>query len=78
MITIELPEEDALVLFEFLARHDELDSGSDGEMTQLVVEDRAELWALLQLHGALECILVESFSPEYSGSPAPLVEALGP
>jgi len=64
VITIQLNEEDALVLFEFLARHDDLDSES-GQITGLGIEDPAELYALFALHGALECTLVDLFSDDY-------------
>lgn len=65
MVTIELPDEDALVLFELLARHDERESASGAEMTKIQIEDPAERWALLNLHGALECTLVAPFDPDY-------------
>ena len=65
MVTIELPDEDALVLFELLARHDERNSAPGAETTEIQIEDPAEHWALSQLHGALERTLVAPFDPEY-------------
>ena len=63
MVTIELNEDDALVLFEFLTRHDELDNES--AITELKIDDPAELYALWQLHGVLENTLIEPLSPDY-------------
>ena len=67
MIRIELKDEDALVLFEFLARHDDMDNSLSGneEISTLTLEDKAELYSLWQLQGALEKILVEPFRPDY-------------
>ena len=63
MVTIELPEDDALVLFEFLGRHHELDNVS--KISELQIHDSAELYALWQLHGALEENLVPPFRSDY-------------
>lgn len=54
---IELDEDVALVLFEFLARFDETE--------RLTFEDASEEWALILLHGELERTLVEPFKPDY-------------
>jgi hypothetical protein len=54
---MQLEEDVALVLFEFLARFDETE--------QLAFEDASEKWALIQLHGELERTLVEPFKPDY-------------
>lgn len=63
LVTIELHEDEALVLFEFLARHDEVDSVS--RIRALQIEDPAELYALWQVHGALERTLVAPFGADY-------------
>ncbi|WP_139169603.1 hypothetical protein [Microbulbifer yueqingensis] len=67
MVKIELSDADALVLFEFLARHDDIDDKlPEGErLTELHIADRSELYSLWQVHGALECTLVEPFSSDY-------------
>jgi hypothetical protein len=65
VVTIELREEDALVLFELLGRHADEVRNADGEPTSLRFEDIAEHWALSAVYGRLECTLVEPFDPEY-------------
>ena len=57
-ISLELTRDEALVLFEFLARYDESD--------QLGTVDQAEERALWHLHAMLERVMVEPFSPEYA------------
>ena len=56
-IKIELLNDEALVLFECLARLDETDS--------FPVQYHAEELAFWQLHGQLEMTLVEPFDPKY-------------
>lgn len=65
MIAIELSDEDALVLFDFLARHDEIDNNSPSGLTEFQIEDPAERYTLWHLHQALEQILVTPFSADY-------------
>lgn len=54
---LQLSNDEALVLFEWLARQDEKDS--------FPVEDAAEEQVLWSLHGQLEKALVEPFGPNY-------------
>ncbi len=56
-VQIELSEDEALVLFDFLAR---FDSGGT-----LVLGDQAEERALWNLHCLLEKRLIEPFQPNY-------------
>jgi hypothetical protein len=63
VVTIELKKDVALVLFEFLARHDEMDN--DSPISELRAEDPAELLALWEVHGALEGKLVEPFLKDF-------------
>ena len=56
-VQLELTEDEALVLFEFLARFD------DSEILSLV--DQAEERALWNLHSLLQRQLVEIFDPNY-------------
>lgn len=56
-VRLELTGDEALVLFEFLARFDD-----DGT---LAVQDQAEERALWNLHCLLQKQLVELFDPEY-------------
>jgi hypothetical protein len=63
LVIIELPEDDALVLFELLARHDELHNASD--ISTFQIADPSELHALWQLHGALERALAAPFKADY-------------
>ena len=63
MVTLELKEDVALVLFEFLARHDELDNVSP--ISELRAEDPAEVLALWEVHGALERTLGQPFRDDY-------------
>ena len=58
LVRLELTRDEALVLFELLARFD------DNE--RLSIEDQAEKHALWNLHGLLEKQLVELFDPHYS------------
>jgi hypothetical protein len=57
-VRLELTGDEALVLFEFLARFDD-----DGT---LAVQDQAEVRALWNLHCLLQKQLVEIFHPEYN------------
>lgn len=57
-IRLELTGDEALVLFEFLARFDE-----DGT---LAIQDQAEERALWNLHAVLQRQLVEILLPDYS------------
>ncbi len=56
-VQLELTGDEALVLFEFLARFDENE--------KLTLEDQAEEKTLWILHGLLEKQLVEIFDPSY-------------
>ena len=58
-VRLELTGDEALVLFEFLARYND-----DGTLT---VQDQAEERALWNLHCLFEKQLVELFHPEYNG-----------
>jgi hypothetical protein len=57
---VKLSRDEALVLFEWLSRTEEL-TNDFGDL----VEDRAEQVALWNLSCILERVLVEPFSPEY-------------
>lgn len=54
---LELTQDEALVIFEWLARLDEKDA--------LPCEDPAEQQVLWSLHGQLEKVLVEPLRPNY-------------
>jgi hypothetical protein len=56
-IEVKLTKDEALVLFELLARYSDTD--------QLTVQDRAEERALWNLNCLLEKILAEPFSPNW-------------
>lgn len=56
-MTLELSDDEALVFFEWLARHDERDV--------FPVDDKSEELVLVRLHGQLEKMLVEPFRPDY-------------
>lgn len=56
-VRLELSGDEALVLFEFLARFDDEDT--------LALEDQAEERALWNLHCLLQKQLVEIFDPNY-------------
>ncbi|HYQ93083.1 MAG TPA: hypothetical protein VES89_13660 [Candidatus Competibacteraceae bacterium] len=56
-LTITMTRAEALVLFEFLARYDESE--------KLDIQDPAEEFALWQVHGAFERVLVEPFEADY-------------
>jgi hypothetical protein len=56
-IDIQLSKDEALVLFEFLSRFDEIET--------LNIIDKGEEVALWRLHGHLETILVEPFQSTY-------------
>jgi hypothetical protein len=62
-IDIQLSKDEALVLFEFLSRFDEILSRFD-EIETLSI-DKGEEVALWHLHGHLEAILVEPFQSTY-------------
>ena len=62
MITIELEDHEALVLFEFLAR--EIDDRNGEQLAKTFVHP-AEFWALNSLNCLLERVLAEPFSPQY-------------
>ena len=57
-VTIELTKDEALVLFDFLARFNQIDNES-------VFEDQAEQKALWNVEGLLEKVLVEPFMENY-------------
>ncbi len=61
-LRLELDENAALALFEFLSRT--LDEQNGEELRETVVHD-GELWALNALHGSLERTLVEPFKADY-------------
>ena len=56
-VRIKLSQDEALVLFEFLARYDEQES--------LDIEDRTEEYVLWTLHAELEKQLVQPLKPNY-------------
>jgi hypothetical protein len=56
-LTLQLTPDEALVLYEFLARYSDSDS--------LETVDQAEQRALWNLHGILERQMVEIFDPDY-------------
>jgi len=56
-VRIELTGDEALVLFEFLARFEDRET--------LIVEDQAEERALWNLHCLLQKQLIEIFDPNY-------------
>ena len=60
-ISFELSRDQALVLFEWLAR-----TGSAGE--PVAFQDQAEQRVLWDLESALEAVLPESLSPDYRAS----------
>jgi hypothetical protein len=62
VITINLSDDEALVLFEFLAR--EIDDNLEKRLDTLI-NHPAEFWALNSVHGALEKILVEPLASNY-------------
>ena len=62
MITVELTNDEALVLFEFLSR--EIDETQEKRLAQ-VIDHPAEFWALNSVHCALEKILREPFAGNY-------------
>jgi hypothetical protein len=57
-VTITLTKDEALVLFDFLARFNQADHKS-------IFEDQAEQKTLLIIEGQLEKTLVEPFLPNY-------------
>ena len=63
MVTIQLKDDEALVLFELLARNAELDKKAP--ISVIKSEDRSEILALWFLEGYLERELVEPFHKEY-------------
>ena len=62
MVGIELSEQEALVLFEFLAR--EIDDRR-GRRLAAALEHPAEYWALNGVHCVLESKLAEPFANNY-------------
>jgi hypothetical protein len=62
MVTIELGDDVALVLFEFLSREIE-----DRRAVRIpsVIDHPAEFWSLNDVEGALQRILVDPFKPDY-------------
>jgi hypothetical protein len=65
MITINLRDDEALVLFDFLVR--EIDDNEEKQEKRLgtMINHPAEFWALVSVQGALEKILVEPFVSNY-------------
>jgi hypothetical protein len=63
VITIELDDDEALVVFELLTRNDDRDNVSS--INELTFEDTAERYALWHVHAALERTLVAPFKPAY-------------
>ena len=57
-VTIDLTKDEALVLFEWLARND---AGSD----KLVIDNESERKVLWVLEGLLESVLVDPLRPDY-------------
>ncbi|MBL7896730.1 MAG: hypothetical protein JNK50_15640 [Bacteroidia bacterium] len=57
-VTIELTKDEALVLFDFLGRFNQVDHKN-------IFEDQAEQKALWVVEGQLEKTLVEPFMPNY-------------
>jgi thioredoxin len=67
MSTINLSDDEALVLFEFLARVTDaygIDANQEKRLWT-VIDHPAEFWALISVQGALEKILVEPFASNY-------------
>ena len=62
-VSIALSADEAIVLFEILAR--EID-GNNGSRLRPFTSHEGELWALNGLHSLLEKELVEPFSKDYS------------
>ena len=58
MVSIELSDSEALVLFEFLSRYDDRD--------ELRIDDPSEQYALWALHCRLETQLAEPFKADYA------------
>ncbi len=63
MITIELEDHEALVLFEFVAR--EIDDHKERRLAE-IIEHPAEFWALNAVHCSLERILADPFRADYA------------
>ncbi len=66
VISIQLTHNEALVLFEFLGRINELeDKISEKKETSKIFEDESELKVLWDIEAQLERVLVEPFNPDY-------------
>ena len=61
-VTLALDQDEAVVLFDFLARV--LDDRNGSELREVVAHD-GELWALTRLWGYLERSLSAPFRPDY-------------
>ena len=61
MVTIEIEDDEALVLFEFLRR----DINDRKGQFAVPLKHPAEFWALNGVYGALETMLVEPFDARY-------------
>ena len=65
VISIQLTHNEALVLFEFLGRINELeDKISEKKETSKIFEDESELKVLWDIEAQLERVLVEPFNPD--------------
>ena len=60
-VYLKMSSDEALVLFEWLHRHE----AADVPLDQLGLEDAAERAVLWHLSGSLEELLVEPFRPDY-------------
>jgi hypothetical protein len=67
MITINLSDDEALVLNDFLSRVTDAYGRDANQEKRLwtVIDHPAEFWALISVQGALEKILVEPFASNY-------------
>ena len=62
MATIDLGDEEALVLFDLLAR--EIDRHNEARLAG-IIEHPAEFWALNSVHTALETLVSQPFAANY-------------
>lgn len=62
-VSLELTQDEALVLFSYLQR--EIDD-NDGNTLRASINHEAEIWALNNLNCVLEKVVSEAFDPNYS------------
>jgi hypothetical protein len=79
LVRIALTREEALVLFEFVARAVD---DENGDRLRPALQDDSELWALNAVHCLFERVLVEPFMADYdkrlAAARARLLEQCGP